>query len=155
MPEFSRRSLDNLIGVHEDLVNLALRAIAVTEVDFAVIQGLRTQAQQAEYVAKGASQTMQSKHLIGHAIDIAAYIGGTISWDWMFYPHIASAFRQASLDLSVPVGWGAVWSHQLATLTDNLEREVQEYKARKHGKCFIDAGHYELRLDPGVGSITT
>ena len=147
--DFSRRSLDNLIGVHEDLVNIAMRAIALTEVDFAIIQGLRTVEQQAEYVAKGASQTMQSKHIIGHAIDIGAYYGGTISWDWLWYPKIAKAFRQASIDLSVPVRWGAVWDMTLGTLGDNMELEVQMYKSRRHGKAFIDSGHFELRMDPG------
>jgi peptidoglycan L-alanyl-D-glutamate endopeptidase CwlK len=150
MPDFSRRSLDNLIGVHEDLVNLALRAIAITEVDFAVIQGLRTVEQQAEYVSKGASQTMQSKHLIGHAIDIAAYIGGTISWDWMWYPRIALAFRQASIDLDIPVRWGCVWTANLDDLSNDLEAEVERYKISRKGKAFLDAGHFELHFSTGI-----
>lgn len=148
--EFGRRSLDNLIGVHHDLRTIAMRAIALSEVDFAVIEGLRTQERQDQLVLAGASQTSHSKHIIGMAIDTAAYVHGAISWDWIWYPKIAHAFQKASREFGIQIVWGAVWSRQLASLTDDLEEEVRRYVASKNGKAFVDSGHYELRMLDGL-----
>lgn len=150
--EFGRRSLDNLIGVHNDLVTVAMRAIQISEVDFAVIEGLRSAERQDHLIAIGASQTKLSKHIIGQAIDTAAYVNGTISWDWILYPGIARAMQTASRELGIQVVWGAVWDRQLAGLTDDLPDEVNRYKARRNGKAFIDAGHFELRMETGLRS---
>lgn len=147
---FGPRSLLHLEGINEDLEDVAHHAIILSTVDFAVIEGLRTAGRQAQLVAEGASQTLQSKHIIGHAIDIAAMVGGAISWDYPLYPVIAQAFQQASRDLSIPLRWGGVWDVDLADLSDNLALEVENYKARKHGKAFIDAGHFELHFPTGT-----
>ena len=71
----SRLSLSRLEGVHPDLVKVVKRAIEITEVDFRVSEGLRTKARQAELVKLGASQTQNSRHLTGHAVDLVAMIG--------------------------------------------------------------------------------
>jgi hypothetical protein len=71
---FSERSLRNLEGVHPDLVRVMHRAIAITEVDFTVIEGLRTRERQKKLVEKGASTTMNSRHLTGHAVDIVPFV---------------------------------------------------------------------------------
>jgi uncharacterized protein YcbK (DUF882 family) len=68
--KFSQRSENNLKGVNPDLVKVIRRALEITPVDFIVIEGLRTQARQKEMVATGKSQTMNSRHLTGHAVDI-------------------------------------------------------------------------------------
>jgi uncharacterized protein YcbK (DUF882 family) len=78
----SKRSLDRLQGVRPELVDVVKRAIEITKVDFAVTEGVRTVARQKELVAKGASQTMESKHIEGRAVDLVAYIGSRISWDY-------------------------------------------------------------------------
>jgi peptidoglycan L-alanyl-D-glutamate endopeptidase CwlK len=148
MPTFGQRSINNLMGVHADLLAIAERAIEVTATDFCVIEGLRGPERQGELVLAGASRTLQSKHLIGHAIDVAAWVGGTVSWEWHHYPVIAAAFRQASRESGIPVVWGAVWDRQLASLSDELDAEVAAYKARRKGKAFIDSGHFELRMEP-------
>lgn len=108
--KFSERSAKNLAGVHPHLVAVAALALSLSEVDFAVTEGLRTRARQAELVASGASKTMNSRHLTGHAIDVAAYIGGRISWDWPLYEKIADAFKEASIHIAVPIIWGGDWS---------------------------------------------
>ena len=83
----SSRSLSKLEGVHESLVNIVKEAIQVTKVDFGVICGTRTKAEQAELVKKGASKTMNSRHLPqestgkSHAVDLMAYIGSRASWE--------------------------------------------------------------------------
>lgn len=105
----SERSIARLTGVHADLVRVVRLAIGITSVDFAVIEGLRTVERQAELVRAGASRTMQSRHLTGHAVDLAAYVGGEIRWDWPLYPRIASAVKAAAEELRVPLIWGGDW----------------------------------------------
>ena len=76
--KLSQRSLDKLEGVHEDLISIVKEAIEHTKVDFGVICGCRTKAEQAELVKKGASTTMNSRHLPqestgkSHAVDLMA-----------------------------------------------------------------------------------
>ena len=92
------RSLKNLSGVHPDLVAVVKRAIEITEQDFSVIEGMRTVKRQRELVKSGASQTMNSRHLTGHAVDIAPY---PLSWDWEYFYPIEDAMKQAARELGV------------------------------------------------------
>ena len=105
----SRLSLSRLEGVHPDLVKVVKRAIEITEVDFRVSEGLRTKARQAELVKSGASQTQNSRHLTGHAVDLVAMIGLDIRWDWPLYYKIADAVKQAAKELNVHIEWGGDW----------------------------------------------
>lgn len=107
--KLSKRSLDNLQGVHPDLVKVVHRAIELTQVDFGVIEGLRTAERQRELKAKGASKTLNSRHITGHAVDVMAYIGSEGRWDWPLYPKIARAFKQAASELGVKIIWGGDW----------------------------------------------
>lgn len=109
MYKLSKRSSDNLKGVHLDLVKVVKRALELTEVDFGITEGLRTKERQAELFKKGASKTLNSRHLTGHAIDVAAFIGNELRWDWPLYPKIAKAFKQASFELEIPIVWGGDW----------------------------------------------
>lgn len=104
-----KRSKSNLVGVHPDLVKVVERAIEITEVDFAVIEGLRNLARQKELLAKGATKTLNSRHLSGHAVDIAAWVGGTIRWDWPLYHRLAKAMKEAAAELEVDIVWGGDW----------------------------------------------
>jgi peptidoglycan L-alanyl-D-glutamate endopeptidase CwlK len=104
-----KRSLERLSGVHPDLVKVVKRAIEITKVDFSVTEGLRTKERQAKLVAAGASQTMKSRHITGHAVDIAAWIGREVRWDWPLYAEIAKAMKQAAKELDVPIIWGGDW----------------------------------------------
>lgn len=104
------RSKSRLEGVHPDLVKVVERAIEITEVDFAVIEGLRTLSRQKELLAKGATTTLNSRHLSGHAVDIAAWVDGTIRWDWPLYHHLAKAMKDAAAELEVDIKWGGDWN---------------------------------------------
>ena len=104
-----QRSLSRLEGVHPDLVRVIKRAIELTPVDFTVLEGLRTLARQQRYVASGASRTMRSRHLTGHAVDIAPWVGGAVSWAWPLYHKLAPAVKQAAKECDVPVEWGGDW----------------------------------------------
>ena len=103
------RSISNLRGVHPDLVAVVKRAITISEIDFTVTEGLRTKERQAQLVKAGASKTMNSRHITGHAVDVAAWVDG-VRWDWSLYPKIAKAFKQAAADLGGAITWGGDWA---------------------------------------------
>jgi len=103
------RSIQRLTGVHPDLVRVVKRAITLTPVDFTVLEGLRTLARQKQLVAAGASKTMNSRHLTGHAVDLGAYVGGSVRWDWPLYHKIAAAVKEAARLEGVPIEWGGDW----------------------------------------------
>ena len=105
----SKKSLNNLIGVHPDLVEIVKRAIEITEVDFVVTEGLRTLDKQKLLLKAGATTTLNSRHLTGHAVDLAALVGNEIRWDWPLYHKIAYAMKQAAKDLNTPLEWGGSW----------------------------------------------
>lgn len=105
----SDRDRARLLGVHPDLVAVVERAAKLTTVDFIITEGKRTQHRQRELVKAGASQTMNSRHLTGHAVDVAARVGGQIRWDWPLYYKIADAFKQAAKELQVALEWGGDW----------------------------------------------
>jgi peptidoglycan L-alanyl-D-glutamate endopeptidase CwlK len=106
---FPPRSEQRLVGVHEDLVRVARRALELSPVTFVITEGLRTAERQAQLLKAGASKTMRSRHLTGHAIDVAPIIGGEVRWDWPPFRRIAAAMKQAAAELGVPIVWGGDW----------------------------------------------
>jgi len=115
--QLGTRSKQNLSGVHPDLVSVVKRAIEISDKDFTVIEGIRNINRQRELVKAGKSTTMNSRHITGHAVDIAPW---PISWEWEeFYP-IADAMKQAAEELEIDLEWGGDW------------------------KNFPDAPHYQL-----------
>lgn len=106
MYTLGNKSRSKLQGVHPDLVAVVERAIQFTEQDFTVLEGLRSIDRQKELVATGKSKTMNSRHLTGHAVDLAPW---PISWDWeKFYP-IADAMKDAAQELGIEIEWGGDW----------------------------------------------
>lgn len=146
--KLSKRSRTNLVGVQPQLVAVVERAIQLTTVDFAVTEGLRTEAKQRELVAKGASQTMNSKHLTGHAVDLVAFLGNRISWELSLYDEIADAMRLAALEKNTGIRWGAAWNiPDIRHWSGTMEEAMRHYidARRKLGqRPFIDAPHFEL-----------
>lgn len=103
------RSRMKLHGVHPDLVRVVERALALSPLDFTITEGLRTTQRQAALVKAGASQTMNSRHITGHAIDFAVLVGGKVRWDWPLYAQVSVAFKQAAKELNIPIVWGGDW----------------------------------------------
>jgi len=103
------RSEKNLAGVHPKLVAVVRRAADVSDIEFMVIEGLRTIDRQKQLVAKGASKTMNSKHITGHAVDLAPMIDGEIRWDWPLFHKLAPIIKQAANDMGVNIVWGGDW----------------------------------------------
>jgi len=98
-----------LRGVNPDLVKVVTRAIELSEIDFTVLEGLRTIERQKQLVNSGASKTMKSRHLTGHAIDIAPIVNGKPDWSWPLYYKLADAMKSASDELNIPIEWGGQW----------------------------------------------
>ena len=107
--KLSQRSLDRMKGVDERLVNVVKRAIEISEVDFIVTEGLRTKERQAELLKAGATRTMNSKHIVGKAVDLAAVVSGQVRWDWPLYSKLATAMKRAAEILNVKIEWGGDW----------------------------------------------
>jgi hypothetical protein len=120
MFKLSQRSLERLNGVDSDLVAVVKRAIELTEIDFGITEGIRTLERQRMLFDDGKSQTMNSKHLLGKAVDVVAYFEGSVTWDKEHYVTISKAFKQAAKELNVPIRWGGDF------------------------KSFFDGVHYEL-----------
>lgn len=99
-----------LRGVHPDLVKVVELAIARSEIDFTVLEGLRDRARQKELVAAGASTIMNSRHITGHAVDLGALVNGSVRWDWALYHKLAKAMKSAAAELGTPITWGGDWS---------------------------------------------
>jgi peptidoglycan L-alanyl-D-glutamate endopeptidase CwlK len=115
------RSKQRLTGLHPDLVAVVELAITKTDVDFTVLEGMRTKSRQRSLFTKGSSMTMNSRHLTGHAVDLGAYVDGEVKWDWPLYHRIAKAMNEAAMELKVDLDWGGDW------------------------KSFPDGPHFQLR----------
>lgn len=109
----SERSQKAMYGVHPDLVrvvNAAANKIDMTEgVGFIVTEGLRSPARQKELFEAGATRTMNSRHLTGHAVDLAVTVWGDVRWDWPLYKKLADIVKAAASDLGVKITWGGDW----------------------------------------------
>ena len=146
---FSQLSLDKMEGVDSRLIKCTKRALQLSLVDFGFFEGLRTRERQKQLVAKGASRTMQSKHIDGLACDLVPFIGGKLVWDWDGCAKIAFAMDQAATELGIAdlITWGGAWDRKLSDYGGRLElymHEVEKYKARHVGSDFIDGPHFEI-----------
>lgn len=104
-----QRSLRRLEGLHPDIVRVVKRAAATSFIDFTVLEGLRTMARQKELLKAGATTTLKSRHLTGHAVDLGVMVAGTVRWDWPLYHKLAAIVKDAAQDEGVKVEWGGDW----------------------------------------------
>ena len=151
MYKLSQRSLDRMDGIDERLQAVVRHAITATKTDFGVICGMRTLEEQRALVEKGASQTMKSKHLDGHAVDLMAYIGSRASWELNLYDDIADAMAEAAREVDVPIRWGAAWTvsniaqFHGGTMEDAMNSYIDERRSQNR-RPFIDGPHFELMV---------
>jgi len=107
--KLGKRSIERLQGVHPDLVRVVERAIELSTVDFTVLEGLRSPERQQTLVASGASQTLNSRHITGHAVDLGAWVDNQVDWSWPLYHQIANAMKAAANELGISIVCGADW----------------------------------------------
>ena len=135
-----------LAGVHPDLVRVARNAAAGGAI-FRVTEGLRTPERQSQLVAEGKSQTLNSRHITGHAVDVVPLdSAGDVSWAWGLYFPLADAFRAASIAEGVPIVWGGAWGQEMAEYaTAKAGQAAYVARMREQGrKPFLDGPHFEL-----------
>lgn len=144
----SQRSEDKLAGVNPRLAVVVRRAIQLSSIDFGVSEGLRSLARQKQLVAEGKSQTMNSKHLSGSAVDLVVIVGGVAQWDIASYVKVADAMKSAAVELKVDIRWGAAWSvDNFTSFKGNASSAYNAYLLSKKvagSKPFIDSPHFEL-----------
>jgi peptidoglycan L-alanyl-D-glutamate endopeptidase CwlK len=135
-----------LAGVHPDLVRVVRRA-AEGGALFRVPEGLRTPERQRQLVADGKSQTLDSRHLTGHAVDVVPLDdAGNVSWAWGLYFPLADAFRAAAIAEGVPVVWGGAWGQLMGDYANaKVGQAAYVARMREQGrKPFLDGPHFEL-----------
>ena len=137
----TERDNKRLVGVHPDLVRVVQKAAEITKVHFMVVEGLRTLAKQKEYFAAGKSKTMKSRHLTGHAVDLAPLVDldhdGDVELSWAmkdFLP-LAEAIQEAAEEFEIPIRWGGSWK-ELAAMPNITLATIS--------RSFPDAPHFEL-----------
>lgn len=106
----SVRSEKNLVGIHPDLDKVVRKAEELSELEFIVTEGLRSKERQEQLVKAGASKTMNSRHLTGHAVDLAVVVGGEVRWDWPLYSKLSNSMKEAAKQVGVPLEWGGDWT---------------------------------------------
>jgi peptidoglycan L-alanyl-D-glutamate endopeptidase CwlK len=104
-----QRSKDRLSGVHPDLVKVIEEAIKGSPLDFSITEGLRTRERQKELFDAGKSQTMNSRHLTGKAVDIAVIKDGEVTWDFKYYQLVADHIKKIAKDMKIDIVWGGDW----------------------------------------------
>lgn len=120
MPTFPTASNTRLSKVHPDLQRLMGAAILTAPHPFIITEGLRDKARQAALVKAGASKTSNSRHLTGHAVDIAIVIGGKVHWDWPLYDAMSDHIKATAKKLGIQIQWGGDWK----TLKDGPHYEL-------------------------------
>ena len=115
MYKLSNRSMKELIGVEPALAFLVTEAIKITKQDFMVLDGVRSMVEQRKLVDRGVSKTFNSYHLNGLAVDLVAYVDGTLTWDEKYYHAIAKAMKKVSKKHGIKVDWGYdMWKWDMA-----------------------------------------
>lgn len=131
MYKFSKRSLDNLVGVHPDLVRVVHDVMDFQIMDFTVTDGLRTLDEQEALFKRGYSKTMNSKHLrqsdgFGHAVDLCPY---PIDWnDRERFCYLAGLMVSCAKNNGISLRWGGDWDG---------DGQIKDHS-------FSDLPHYEL-----------
>lgn len=153
MYQLGKTSRQRLQGVDPRLVRCVERAIQITTQDFTVLEGVRSIETQRDYVRRGVSQTMNSRHLrqpdgVGKAVDLVPWAGGMPRWEWPLIWPIAEAMRRASIELGVPIRWGGGWFRldQLGSQAA-IKRASDAYTAARKAQkksAFLDGPHYEI-----------
>lgn len=103
------KKIERLAGVNKDLVAVIIEASKTCEIDFLILEGVRTLERQQMLLKAAKSRTLKSKHLEGKAVDIGAIVDGKLSWEWKYYEIIAESIKDAASTLNTDIQWGGDW----------------------------------------------
>lgn len=119
MVHLGSTSKQRLSTIKPELQKVCLKAFETVPFDVTILEGIRTKERQKQLVAEGRSQTMNSRHLTGDAVDIAPY---PIDWkDVARFKTLSEHMKAASKELNIPIEWGGDW------------------------KSLVDCPHYQLK----------
>ncbi len=107
--KLSSRDHTRLAGVHTDLTTVLLHAASISALQFIIVEGLRTKTRQQELFNAGASTTLRSRHITGHAVDIAPIVSGEVRWDWPLFHTLGALMKAAAAEVRIPIEWGGDW----------------------------------------------
>lgn len=130
--KLGRKSLDNLKGVHPDIVAIIKLAIRLSDVDFSVVEGIRSEEKQAENIENGVSWTMDSAHICGWAVDIYPWVDGATSHETVHYYRIAKAIFAAAAIMGKPISWGGFWWYKGCSRPDMPHWEGLDWQEDRH-----------------------
>jgi peptidoglycan L-alanyl-D-glutamate endopeptidase CwlK len=106
---FSQRSKEKLLTVHDDLQEVFEASITDSPFDFSITQGIRTKEEQQKLFNEGKSQTLNSRHLTGKAVDIAVFVNSKVTWEFDKYKTVADHIKSVAKSLDTPIVWGGDW----------------------------------------------
>jgi peptidoglycan LD-endopeptidase CwlK len=110
---WNKEAAQRIAGVNQDLMAVVKRASEISGLQFTVGDkgGMRDQATQDQLVAGGFSQTRNSNHLTGNAIDLLPIVNGKAVAEATpeQSAEISRAMKQAAKELGVDVNWGGDW----------------------------------------------
>ena len=121
---FGTRSKERLQGVHPDLVKVLEEAIKESPLDFSITEGLRTRERQKALFDAGKSQTMNSRHLTGKAVDIAVIKDGEVTWDLKYYRIVTDHIKKVAKQLDIPIVCGIDWVSFVDGVHIELNRSI-------------------------------
>lgn len=105
----SEKSLSRMAGVDSRLSAVIGAAAAICPLSFVVTEGLRSKERQAMLYQAGKTQTLNSQHLSGRAVDVCVLIDGKADWTFNNYRIVAAAVKAAALQMNIAVEWGGDW----------------------------------------------
>lgn len=132
---FSQRSLNNLVGVHPDLVRLMMASIEDCPVDFTITEGVRTAETQQKYYSWGRTKInphtgkmtivtyvdgvkRKSNHQkkadgYSHAVDLYPFFDGKVQTQGKEVDNklrvISNHIKKKSKELGIKIVWGGDW----------------------------------------------
>ena len=101
--------MQRLARAHPNLQKLMIEAAKDCPVEIEISEVLRTLAKQAALVKAGASRTMKSRHLTGHAADFYVNVNGKLRWDWPLYAIAGAHIKKVAAKLNIKIVWGGDW----------------------------------------------
>lgn len=124
--KLGKASLAKLDTIKPELRAVCLKAFETMPFDITVIEGVRTLERQKQLLAQGATKTLNSKHLVREAVDMAPY---PVDWKNLDrFRTMRDHMFEAAKELGTKIRWGGDW---------NRNGDSKDEK-------FYDGPHFEL-----------